>query len=147
MAKTATKTKTAVVVPVTPVVKSMALTLHESLPASMPMAVLERAVRDGADVDVLERLLGLQERWEATQARKAFDAAMSAIRETLPTITKNREVDFTSPKGRTNYRYEDLAGITAVVSPLMAQHGLSFRWQIDSSAPGQILSLIHISEP
>jgi len=89
-------------------------------------------------VDVLERLLALQERWEATQARKAFDSAMAALRADLPTIVKRQAVDFPTAKGRTSYRYEDLSAVTEAVSPAMAQHGLSFRWQTDSTVPGAI---------
>jgi hypothetical protein len=102
------------------------------------MTVLELAVSGGAGIDVLERLLGLQERWAANQARQAFDAAMAALRADLPTITKAREVDFTSTKGRTHYLYEDLSSVTEAVSPAMARHGLSFRWQTDSSQVGAI---------
>jgi hypothetical protein len=107
-------------------------------PLPSPMTVLQQAIAGGAGIDVLERLLVLQERWEATQARKDFDAAMAALRADLPTIVKTREVDFSTAKGRTHYRYEDLACVTEAVSPAMAAHGLSFRWQTDSSAPGAI---------
>jgi len=104
-----------------------------------PMTVLDRAIEEGAGVEVLERLLGLQERWAANQARQAFDAAMAALRASLPTIVKGRKVDFTTDKGRTHYQYEDLASITEAISPAMAQQGLSFRWQTDSTKPGQIV--------
>ncbi len=98
-----------------------------------PMSVLEQAVRDGSGVEVLERLLGLQERYAANQARQAFDAAMAALRADLPTIAKSRKVDFTTDTGRTHYQYEDLAAVTEAVSPAMAKQGLSFRWHTDSS--------------
>lgn len=109
---------------------------HETALAPIaPMSVLQRAVADGASVDVLERLLALQERWEATQARKAYDAAMAELRGALPSIVKNRLVDFTSPKGRTRYAYEDLATVTELVSPALARVGLSFRWSTDTTGP------------
>lgn len=94
--------------------------------------VLRQAIQSGASVDVLERLLALQERWDANEARKAFEAAMAAARLGLPTIVKSSTVDFTTPRGRTNYRYEDLATITEAVTPVLAQHGLTFRWQTES---------------
>lgn len=97
-----------------------------------PMEMLNRAVQSGASIEVLDKLMALQERWEANQARKAFDAAMAAAKSEIPVITKNREVDFTSTKGRTHYRHEDLAGIARVVDPILARHGLSYRFRTTS---------------
>lgn len=106
--------------------------------AVTPLGVLERAVASGASVDVLERLLVIHERWEATQARHAFEAAMARLREDLPTIVKTCKVDYTSQKGRTHYKYEDLAAVTEAISPALSKHGLSFRWQTDSTKPDQL---------
>lgn len=101
--------------------------------AITPMEMLSRAVESGADLDMIEKLMNLQERYEKNQARKAFDNAMAAAKAEIPTITKNREVDFTSQKGRTNYRYEDLGEIARVVSPILANHGLSYRYRTTSA--------------
>lgn len=97
-----------------------------------PMEMLDRAIQSGAGIDMIEKLMTLQERWEANQARKAFDDAMAAAKAEIPNIIKNREVDFTSQKGRTNYRYEDLGEIARVVSPILAKHGLSYRYRTAS---------------
>jgi hypothetical protein len=94
-----------------------------------PMAMLEAAVNSGAGIEVIGRLMDFQERWDANQARKAFDAAMAAAKAELPVIRKNREVDFTSQKGRTNYRHEDLAGIASQIDPILTRHGLSYRFR------------------
>ena len=98
-----------------------------------PMDMLNKAVAQGANIDVLEKLMGLQERWEANQARKAFDEAMAGAKAEIPTIVKNREVDFTSSKGRTNYRHEDLAEIARTVDPILSRHGLSYRFRVTSN--------------
>lgn len=97
-----------------------------------PMDMLNRAVQSGASMDMVEKLMTLQERWEANNARKAFDNAIAAAKAEIPNITKNRQVDFTSSKGRTNYRYEDLGEIARVVSPILAKHGLSYRYRTAS---------------
>jgi hypothetical protein len=105
-----------------------------TLPAAVtPMEMLGRAVQSGASLDMIEKLMGLQERWEANQARKAFDAAIAAAKAEIPVISKNREVDFTSPKGRTHYKYEDLAEIARIVAPILARHGLSYRFRATSN--------------
>src|SRR4030095_10506354 len=73
-----------------------------------PPALIERAIESGASVVVMERLLVLQQRWEEGQAKKAYASAIADLRPDLPEIIKNRSVDFTTDKGRTHYRYEDL---------------------------------------
>ncbi len=97
--------------------------------AITPMEMLDRAVSNGASIETLEKLMALQERWERNNARRAFDAAMALARAELPIIIKNREVDFTTAKGRTNYVYEDLASIAKAVDPILAKHGLAYRFR------------------
>ncbi|HEU4603292.1 MAG TPA: ERF family protein, partial [Steroidobacteraceae bacterium] len=76
-----------------------------------------------------EKLMELQERWQANQARKAFDEAIAAAKAKIKPIVKNREVDFTTAKGRTNYQYEDLAMIASEVDPILSEVGLSYRYR------------------
>ena len=98
-----------------------------------PMEMLDRAVSQGANVETLSKLMDLQERWEANQARKAFDNAMAAAKAEIPTINKNRLVDFTGKTGiRTHYRHEDLGEIARTVDPILAKHGLSYRFRTSS---------------
>ena len=102
--------------------------------AVTPMDMIDRALSSGAAPETLERLLALQERWEANQARKAFDEAMAAAKAEIPVIVKNRVVDFTSSKGRTHYRHEDLAEVARTVNPILSKHGLSYRFRTSSAA-------------
>jgi hypothetical protein len=96
---------------------------REQLPAVVtPMAMLARAVDTGADIDVLEKLMGLSERWEANQARKSFDEAVSAAKTEIPTIVRNA-------KGHNDKRYADFAAIAKVVDPILGKHGLSYRFR------------------
>jgi hypothetical protein len=99
-----------------------------------PMDMIDRALSSNATPETLERLLALQERWEASQARKAFDEAMAAAKAEIPVISKNRTVDFTSSKGRTHYKHEDLAEIARTVNPILGRHGLSYRFRTSSAA-------------
>ncbi|WP_425991335.1 ERF family protein [Afipia sp. DC4300-2b1] len=114
---------------------SNAVAMHEPqvLAAMTPMDMLNKAVSQGANIDVLEKLMSLQERWEANQARKAFDEAMASAKAEIPVIIKNRTVDFTSAKGRTHYRHEDLAEVARTVTPILARHGLSYRFRTSSA--------------
>lgn len=40
-------------------------------------------------------------------------------------------MDFRTQKGRTHYRYEDLAGIARQIDPILSAHGMSYRYQTD----------------
>lgn len=99
-----------------------------------PMAMLATALERGASMDVLEKLMGLQERWEANEARKAFDAAIADAKAEIPPIVKSRTVDYeTKNSGRTTYRHEDLAGIAKIVDPILSRNGLSYRYRVTSN--------------
>jgi hypothetical protein len=111
--------------------------------ALTPMDMVNRAVSSGANIEVVEKLMALHERWEANQARKAFDEAMAAAKAEIPTIRKNRQVGFDSKKqgaSRTDYRHEDLAEIARTVDPILSKHGLSYRFRT-KSAPNEPVSV------
>lgn len=110
--------------------------VQQSGGAITPMEMVSRAVASGASIETLERLMALNERYQAQQAKAAFDEAMAAAKAEIPVIFKNRTVDFTSAKGRTNYRHEDLAGIARTVDPILTKHGLSYRFRT-SSVPSE----------
>jgi hypothetical protein len=104
-----------------------------------PMGMLDRAVSQGAGIDILTKLMELQERYDRNLARKAFDNAMAAAKAEMPVINKNREVDYTSSKGRTNYRHEDLAEIARTVDPILAKQGLSYRFRTETPINGPVI--------
>jgi hypothetical protein len=111
--------------------------------ALTPMDMVARAVESGASMEIVERLMAAQERWEANQARKAFDEAMAAAKAEIPTITKNRHVGFDSRKpgaSRTDYRHEDMAEIARTIDPILGRHGLSYRFRT-SSEPNEPITV------
>lgn len=90
--------------------------------AITPMDMLSRAVESGAGLDMVEKLMGLQERWEANQARKAFDEAISNAKAKIPPIERNA-------KGHNEKRYANFAAIAKVVDPILSEFGLSYRFR------------------
>ena len=89
--------------------------------ATTPMTLLHQAVASG-NIELAEKLMGLQERWEKTQARKAFDEAISEAKAEIPLVLKNR-------KGHNATKYADFAAIAATVDPIISKHGLSYRFR------------------
>lgn len=101
-------------------------------PASTPMRLIEMALAAG-QVDQLDKLMALQERWEANEARKAFVAAMARFKAEPIIVEKDRTVDFTSQKGRTHYKHASLAAVVDAVVSRMGKYGLSHKWDTKQS--------------
>lgn len=94
--------------------------------------LLQMALEQKVSVDVLERLVALHERMEATRARAAFNAALAAFQSEVEPLTKNREVSFTARQGgRVSYHYATLDSIEKTCRPALLKHGLSYNWDTD----------------
>jgi len=103
---------------------------QSSLPvmAQPHMRLIEIAVEKGADITQLEKLMDLQERYEANQAKKDFNEAMSKFQSLLPTIEKSGIIDYTTNKGRTYYDYAKLEDIAKAIRPALKETGISYRF-------------------
>lgn len=93
--------------------------------ATTPMQLIQMAVQQGADVERLEKLLDLQLRWEANEARKLFVVAMNAFKAAPPTITKNRHVTYKE----VDYWHATLDNVVDSIGAAMSKHGISHRWK------------------
>jgi len=90
--------------------------------AITPMDMLNRAVSSGADLDMIEKLMNLQERWEAGNARKAFEHALAAAKGEIPIVIRNAT-------GHNDKKYADFAAIAKTIDPILGKHGLSYRFK------------------
>jgi len=99
--------------------------------AVTPMDMLARAVSSGADLDMVEKLMGLQERWEKNQARKSFDEAIAAAKAQIGPIER-------TGTGHNSKRYATFAAIAKAIDPILSQHGLSYRFR---TAQGERISV------
>ena len=107
-------------------------------PAITPMEMLQIAVERGTDLDQLQKLMDLQERWEATQARKAYNAALAGFKSDPPRVSKNKHVGYRSQRTNqvTDYDHATLDEVVSKVAPALAQHGLSHAWATSQGAEG-----------
>lgn len=94
--------------------------------AVTPMDMLNRAVETGAGLEMVEKLMSLQERWETGQARKAFDKAIASAKAKITPIQRNAT-------GHNSKKYADFAAIAKVVDPILSEHGLSYRFRTAQS--------------
>jgi len=95
------------------------------------MGIIEMAVRQGADVDKLEKLMALQERYEENESRKAFVSALAAFKSDPLIINKDKHVSYQSSKGEVAYDHATLGNICNIIGAALAKHGLSYRWATD----------------
>src|SRR5690606_26563581 len=80
--------------------------------AVTPMDLLDRAMQRGMDAEALGKLLDLQQRWEADQARKAFVQAMAAFKAEPLKIDKKKAVEH---NGKYMYSHATLAQVVDAV--------------------------------
>jgi len=88
---------------------------------------VEMALQSG-DMEKLEKMLELKERFDKEEARKAFTAALAAFKSEDVNIVKDRNVSFKTNAGVTSYAHASLGNIVKISVPIMSKHGLSHRW-------------------
>jgi hypothetical protein len=95
-----------------------------------PNQLMALAIEKGnVDLDKLEKLMLLQERWEENQARKAYNVAMANFKADPPEIDKDKQVKFKTDKGTTEYSHATLGNVTDKIGAALSKHGLSASWK------------------
>lgn len=89
-----------------------------------PVQMIMAAVSGQADLDKVEKLLLLQERYEANEARKAYHKAMAEFKSNPPKIEKDKKVAF----GNTKYNHASLYNVVEKITKELSKHGLSASW-------------------
>lgn len=96
--------------------------------SSAVIHMIERAAMDpNVDIDKMERLLQMQERIMARDAKAAFDAAFAAMQQELPVITERGGIK--DRNGNVQSKYALWEDINEAIKPILARHGfgISFR--------------------
>jgi len=110
-----------------------------------PAEMIRLAVTGGADLDKLEKLLTLQERWDANEAKKAFNAAMASFKSNPPKIDRDQKVAIPhkNDSGYTRYNHASLANVVEKITVELSKHGLSASWRTQQN--GQIIVTCRIT--
>jgi len=96
----------------------------EIVKTESPMAMMQIALKGGADIGQLEKMLELQERWDANEAKKAYHLAMANFKASPPKINKDKTVAFKATK----YSHASLGNVTEKINAGLSEHGLSASW-------------------
>lgn len=95
-----------------------------------PTHLIEMAISQNADVDKLERLMDMQERWEKREAEKAFNRAISEFQSICPRIVKSKQGH--------GYKYATLGDIQAQIKDTARHCGISWRWETKEQTAEQL---------
>lgn len=91
------------------------------------LALIERVASDPqASIEKLEKMIELQERIMAHNARAAYDTAFAEMQPELPEIEENGRVSFKDKNGNQRATpYALFEDINKAVKPILAKHGFS----------------------
>jgi len=108
-----------------------------------PTDLINSAIQNGADLEQIEKLLELQFKWEANEARKAYNKAMAEFKSNPPKIDKDKKVGYSTSKGKVGYSHASLYNVVDKITAELSKHGLSASWRTEQN--GQIKVTCRIS--
>jgi hypothetical protein len=112
-------------------------------PLAMVRTLLESGERTAQTVELVERLVALEERRQDRAARQEFIAALTAFQlevEPIKRTQKGTNVGRESGKGF-GYWYAPLPQVVAVVREPLKKHGFAYRWSPSESDDAKHLKL------
>ena len=92
-----------------------------------PMAMIGQALASGKSLEVLKEFMILQERWEASEGRKAFAEAFAKFKGEVITVIRNRSYGDGPLKGK---KYAELFSFIDAATPALSKHDLSASFAI-----------------
>ena len=95
--------------------------INPAFPSNPANRFIEMAISSNADIDKLSKLMEMQFAWEKRNAQRDFLDAMSRFQSMCPDIKKLKQGH--------NYKYAPLSDIVAQTKELIAQCGLSYRFE------------------
>lgn len=115
----------------------------ERLPAPQaPLSIVEFAIKNGAGIDTVERLVAMQERAMAREARSAYMAALAEMQGELPVIERNGRITIREKgneavvKQSTPYAlWED---INEAIKPVLKTHGFALSFRTGVAGDGKL---------
>jgi hypothetical protein len=101
-----------------------------------PMAILSAAIEKGASAETLERLMGLQERYQANQARIAYGQAMAKAQADMRPISTN------ASNPQTHSQYANYHALDSVIRPIYTSNGFSLSFDTIGEAPPECIMIV-----
>lgn len=105
----------------------MATQPQEVRPTNLLQALVQVATTPGISIDVIERMVALQERQEARHHEQVFMSALAKLQAECPMIHRG------GTNKHTGTRYARREDIQAVISPLLAKYGFAMSFDEESA--------------
>ena len=102
---------------------------NKTIIVNTPTEMIQAAISSGADLEKVEKLLDIQMKWEANEARKAYHMAMAKFGAVEITIDKDQKVGYSTSKGNVGYSHASLANAVRRIKAELCKHGLSATWR------------------
>lgn len=111
-----------------PATSTRALAVADNSPVAMMMAAMDR----GASLEQVEKMMDLQDRWEAREAEKSYNKAFAEFKAEAVIIIKAKSVTDGPLRGKS---YAELHDVVHAVTPALSRHGLSASWKLTKDEP------------
>jgi len=97
-----------------------------------PFDAMQAALNANVDLSKIEKLMELQDRWNANEAKKAYTRAMAEFKKNPLDITKDGNVKFRNKLGEmVEYNHATLGNVTEKINSALAIYGLSAGWMTE----------------
>jgi len=94
------------------------------------MQMIYQAAKDpDFDADKMDKIIGMKERMDDREAKKAFNRALVEFKKNPPRIIKNMAVSF----GNTKYSHATIDSVCRQLDPVLFDLGLAFRWNVQAA--------------
>lgn len=101
---------------------------QETAVETSPADMIRFAIEKGADLDKIEKLMILKERYDANEAKKSYNQAMASFKTDPPKIDKDKTVGYSAGGGRVGYKHASLYNVTQKINAVLSAWGLSATW-------------------
>lgn len=100
---------------------------HEQSVLRTPMSVLLEAIQQNTNLERLEKLMDLAERWQAAQAKQAYVSAFAKFKRNMPDVVK----DMLNKQYGSDY--SSLANLVNTTNKVLGEYDLNASWKIDQT--------------
>ncbi len=100
----------------------------QETPEETAVSVVQLAIQRNLSPEMIEKLMDLQERHQANEAKKAYTEAMALFKADPPVIEKDRTVSYQAGGKDVLYHHASLANVTGKINAGLGKYGLSAGW-------------------
>jgi len=112
-------------------------TENEIVPAKQTDLIMT-AIQNKYQPEFIEKMMALQERFEANEARKAYHQAMAEFKKEPPKILRDKDVEYTAQGKKAKWSHADLGVAAAQINKSLSENDLNSTWKTEQLENGNI---------